>query len=259
MPYIDSHCHLDFSILYHQLDKIFMQAQKNGVSQYVVPSVSIENIDKVQALAKSYQQVHPAFGLHPCFMDEHNDESITLLTKKIDEYKPVALGEIGLDFFIANTKEDQAKQVILFEQQLLLAQQKGLPVILHVRKAHDQVLLSLKRIGFSYGGSVHAYSGSFVQAQRYINEFGFKLGFGGTLTYQGSTKIRKLAAQLPLSTILFETDSPDMALAKMAEDYNQPANIKTIAQQLYAIRAEPAAAIEQQVYLNTCECFSLAI
>ncbi|MEM5530463.1 TatD family hydrolase [Gammaproteobacteria bacterium AS21] len=257
MPYIDSHCHLDFSVLYDQLDVIFTQAQKNGVSQFIVPSVSADNIEKVRLLAQRYQYVHPAFGLHPCFMDKHSLADLIYLAEKLDTYQPVALGEIGLDFFIATTKEQQSQQIYLFEQQLQLAQDRGLAVILHVRKAHDQVLLSLKKSGFSRGGSVHAFNGSLEQAHRYIKAFGFKLGFGGTLTYEGSKKIRKLAAQLPLSSILLETDAPDMALSGMKEDYNQPSNIKTIAEYLYQLREEPAELIEQQVYLNTCQCFKL--
>jgi TatD DNase family protein len=259
MPFIDSHCHLDFSVLYDQLEDIFSQAFKNGVTQFIIPSVSADNIEKVQLLAQRYQYVHPAFGLHPCFMNKHKSDHLAYLAEKLDVYQPVALGEIGLDFFIATTKCEQAQQIQLFEQQLHLAQERRLPVILHARKAHDQVLLSLKKSGFSSGGSVHAFNGSLEQANRYINEFGFKLGFGGTLTYTGSKKIRKLAAQLPLSSILLETDAPDMALSGMTEAFNQPGNVKKIAECLYQLREEPAELVEQQVYLNTCECFTLPV
>lgn len=257
MSFIDSHCHLDFSPLSEQLDQVLMRAEQQGVKEFVVPSVSITNIPGVIELAKQFRQVHIALGLHPCFMHLHQPLDIDLLADYVASARPCAIGEIGLDFFITSDVSQRQRQLQLAEQQLALAQQFNLPVIVHVRKAHDQLLMLLKKLKFIQGGIVHAYSGSAEQAQRYINEFGFKLGFGGTVTYQRSTKIRQLASQLPLWSLVLETDAPDMPLFNMQLTVNQPANIRHIAEVVCELRHESSGEIERQIKKNTLECLKL--
>ena len=256
--FVDSHCHLDFDELKAQLPAVLSAASNNGVKEFVVPSVGASNFATVIALTAANPEMHLALGMHPCFMAEHRTEHLTQLKSLVDLHRPCAIGEIGLDFFIKSDAQQRQRQLQLFEAQLKIAAVARLPVLLHVRKAHDQVLLLLKQLKFSSGGIVHAFNGSEVQAQRYCREFGFKLGFGGAITHPRATKLRHLVASLPLADLVLETDSPDMPVANMAEPYNQPANIKQIAATVFALRPETAAEIERQLEKNTREVLSLA-
>ncbi len=259
LPFIDSHCHLDFSQLAGCFSKIMANARRNNVIEFIVPSVSIGNIPEVIKLAKNHEFIHMALGLHPCFMDVHLTSHIELLDQLVELNRPIAIGEIGLDFYISADQQQQEKQLRLFSEQLQLAQRYGLPVILHVRKAHDQVLALLKKHKFSTGGIVHAFNGSFVQARRYTDEFGFKLGFGGAITHTRALKLRALVSQLPLTDIVLETDAPDMPIANMQQAYNQPANIKQISEVVFELRSESATEIEQQIESNTRQVLGLII
>ncbi|MFT5705836.1 MAG: TatD DNase family protein [Oceanospirillaceae bacterium] len=257
MSFIDSHCHLDFPVLHNQLTKILQRAYHQKVTEFVVPSVCADNFCTVINLANTHSNIHFALGMHPCFMNQHQQQHLTLLSENIAKHNPSAVGEIGLDFFITCDNDAKSAQIELFNAQLTIAKQFKLPVLLHVRKAHDQVLSMLKKVGFEEGGIVHAFNGSAVQAKRYTQEFGFKLGFGGAITHPRATKLRALAAQLPLTDIVLETDAPDMPLVNMLETYNQPANISKIADILCELRHEPAREIAQQVALNTRSCLHL--
>ncbi|MEH6445316.1 MAG: TatD family hydrolase [Oceanospirillaceae bacterium] len=257
MSFIDSHCHLDFPVLHQQLSQILQRAYHQKVTEFIVPSVSADNFRTVINLADTHSNIHFSLGMHPCFMNQHQQQHLALLSDYIAKHNPIAVGEIGLDFFISGDDVAKSAQIELFNAQLTIAKQFKLPVLLHVRKAHDQVLSMLKKIGFTEGGIVHAFNGSAVQAKRYTQEFGFKLGFGGTITHPRATKLRALAAQLPLTDIVLETDAPDMPLANMLETYNQPANISIIADVLCQLRNESALAIAQQIALNTRSCLRL--
>ncbi len=258
MRFIDSHCHLDFDQLSSILPQVLADATAQGVTEFVVPSVTAKNLAAVNQLSHEHCSIHPAFGLHPCFMHAHQPNHIDILITYLEKFQPCAVGEIGLDFFITQDSVHKADQLQLFKQQLSLAKQFSLPVILHVRKAHDDVLQCLKKIKFDQGGIVHAFNASKVQAERYINEFNFKLGFGGALTHQRATKLRELASSLPLESLVLETDAPDMPLVNMLESYNQPANISLIAQTLFELRKESKEKIAEQLWLNTYECLRLA-
>jgi len=257
MPFIDSHCHLDFEVLSSRLDAVVKAANAQGVTHFVVPSISVENLDKVLLLSEQYPEIHYAFGLHPCFMHKHKLEQVEVLRQYCLEYAPCAIGEIGLDFFIEKDIAARSTQLQLFEAQLLLAREQNLPVILHVRKAHDQVLKVLKALRFKSGGIIHAFNGSHEQAVRYTQEFAFKLGFGGAITHSRATKLRGLVKQLALEDLVLETDAPDMPLANMPQSYNQPANIRAIAQVIFELRDEDPAQIERQLERNTRSCLNL--
>ena len=151
-------------------------------------------------------------------MDQHKDEDITALAEWIEKDKPAAVGEIGLDYFV--TTLDRERQQTIFEAQLCIARDANLPVVLHVRKAHDQILQTLKRIKVR-GGFSHAFNGSEQHAKQYA-ELGFKLGFGGMLTYQRSNKLRHLAKVIPLEDIVLETDAPDLTVASHRGERNSP-------------------------------------
>ncbi|MEM7304530.1 MAG: TatD family hydrolase [Pseudomonadota bacterium] len=217
MNIIDTHCHLDFKIFDADREAVIRRARRDGVSGFVIPGVEWRTWDVLLEICQSSSDLHCALGLHPMFLQQHENWHVNELESYISEHKPVAVGEIGLDFY---DRKHTDRQIELFEMQLGVAQDVQLPVILHVRKAHEEVLACLKKFRIK-AGIVHAFNGSVQQAERYL-QYNFKFGFGGMLTYQRSTKLRKLASELSLESIVLETDSPDMAVEQHRGERNSP-------------------------------------
>lgn len=249
MEIIDTHCHLDVSDFYHDRDDVLEHCRSLGISKIIIPAIESKSWSNLLELCHSNKRLYPALGLHPVFIDQHHADDIEKLEQLLETVSPVAIGEIGLDFYLKDLDKD--KQLALFEQQLLVAKNHELPVILHVRKAHDQVLQLLNKIQVK-GGFCHAFNGSLQQAEKYI-ELGFKLGFGGTLTYENSTKIHALAKALPLESIVLETDAPDMVVESHRGQRNSPEYIIESLNALATIRNEDVNVIAQQTTLNAHE------
>ena len=253
MEMIDTHCHLDFEVFKDDRELVLRESRTAGLVGIVVPATHQQGWQNLLSVCAAHEELHSALGLHPMFVEQHNGSDITLLEQLIDQSKPVAIGEIGLDYRKAEL--DIHKQLFYFEQQLLLAKKKELPVILHVLKAHDQVLSLLKKYPVA-GGSVHAFNGSLQQAKQYI-ELGFKLGFGGMLTYERSTKLRKLVADLPLESIVLETDAPDMTVSQHQYQRNSPAYLPYCLDALAQARDEVPEVIAAQTTENALTVFYL--
>jgi TatD DNase family protein len=218
MELIDSHCHLDLPAFDSDRDAVINRSRAAGVNGFVVPGVQASGWAALWALSQRVTGLYPAFGLHPVFLAKHAPNDVEQLEQWIAQHRPVAIGEIGLDFHVDGL--DANRQQALFEAQLCVAREAKLPVILHVLKAHDRVLSTLKRQPVC-GGIVHAFNGSLQQAQQYI-DLGFSFGFGGMLTFERSSKLRALASALPLQSILLETDAPDMTVAQHRGERNSP-------------------------------------
>jgi TatD DNase family protein len=178
---IDTHCHLDVAEFDPDRQAVLARARANGVTAIVIPGVMAPGWDYLWRFCAGEPDLYPAFGLHPVYLEQHHPADLAALESLLAEQRPVAVGEIGLDYFV--TGLDRARQQALFEAQLALARDAALPVILHVRKAHDAVLATLRRIRVP-GGIAHAYNGSLQQAQQYV-DLGFKLGFGGMVQHRG--------------------------------------------------------------------------
>ena len=219
MELIDTHCHLDFPQFSGDRNEVLQQAKNAGVNVIVVPGVTRASWDTLIAMCDQEANLYYALGLHPMFIEQHQAEDIKHLKQYVETTKPVAVGEIGLDY--QDKHLQVARQLDVFAQQLEVAQEFKLPVILHVRKAHDDVLKQLKNIPVA-GGIVHAFNGSLQQAEIY-QQLNFKFGFGGMLTFERSTKLRALAKQLPIESIVLETDAPDMTVAQHRGERNHPA------------------------------------
>ena len=246
MEIIDTHCHLDVTDFNSDRSEVLDRCRSAGISKIIIPAIESETWPDVLALCESEKGLYPALGLHPVFINQHQADDIDKLEEILETVFPVAIGEIGLDFYIKEL--DQQQQLKLFEAQLLVAKNHNLPVILHVRKAHDQTLQLLNKIKVK-GGFCHAFNGSMQQANKYI-ELGFKLGFGGTLTYENSSKIHKLAQELPLDSIVLETDAPDMVVESHRGERNSPEYIVDALTALAKIRNEDIEFIAQQTTLN---------
>ena len=230
---IDTHCHLDASEFDADRSDVVLQASQHGVSKIVIPAVARDNFDTVIALCNQYKNCAYALGIHPMYVDNAVPQDIETLKSYVANNNPVAIGEIGLDYFV--TKTNIELQTYFFTEQLKIAKQYDLPVILHVRHAVDDVLKYLRRYEIK-GGIAHAFNGSFQQAEKFIG-LGFKLGFGGAMTYSRALRIRELATKLPLEAIVLETDSPDIPPEWVGSNgRNTPIELPKIAQVLADLR-----------------------
>ena len=209
MRWIDTHCHLDASEFDADRDAQRALARSAGVALCVLPAVCASNFDTVRALAHRHGDVY-ALGIHPLYTPQAMEDDLGTLATHLqtlrDDPRLVAVGEIGLDGLVPGL--DMARQQAFYRAQLKLAQRAGLPVILHVRRSADALLKGLREVPVR-GGIAHAFNGSLQQAEAFI-ERGFCLGFGGALTYERALQLRRLATHLPLTSLVLETDAPDI-------------------------------------------------
>lgn len=229
---VDTHIHLDATEFESDRLQVMDAARAAGVGAFVVPAVDAASFARVAALAAASPDVRYALGIHPMYVMRAAVEDLDLLDQELTQGDALAVGEIGLDLFVPDL--DPVVQERYFVAQLSLARKHGLPVILHVRRAVDPILKQLRRIPVC-GGIAHAFNGSRQQAETFI-AMGFKLGFGGAMSFDGSSRIRRLAAELPLDAIVLETDAPDIPPAWAQGKRNEPANLARFAEILARLR-----------------------
>ena len=254
MELIDSHCHLDVSDFDADRSAVLQRTRQQGVTGIVVPGITSAGWERLWQLCRNEPGLYPAFGLHPVFLQQHTADDLPALESLLGQHPVVAVGEIGLDYAVDGL--DREAQQALFEAQLVIARDAGLPVILHVRKSHDQVLATLKRIRVC-GGICHAFNGSLQQASLY-QELGFKFGFGGMLTFERSTKLRALAKALPVESLVLETDAPDMTVMQHRGERNSPEYLPYSLAALAGVRDEEAEELARITTANVCEVLNLA-
>lgn len=207
--WIDTHCHLDAPEFDADRDAVAAAARTAGVRGWVLPAVEAAHFDTVRVLAERHRVAY-ALGIHPLFVDRAADADLDRLRQALDAARDdprlVAVGEIGLDHFVPGL--DRSRQAHFYREQLKIARDAGLPVILHVRRSADDLLAGLRRIPVA-GGIAHAFNGSAAQATAFV-DLGFRLGFGGAMTHERALRIRALAAEVPDSVPVLETDAPDI-------------------------------------------------
>lgn len=251
--YIDSHSHIDFTDFDPDRSAALIRAKKAGVTNIIISATVAECWYLIKNIADKNPNIVTAYGMHPFFMAEHKNEHLDLLKTWLETETPVALGEIGLDYFIPN--HDKAAQLKLFVQQLEIASELNLPVIIHARKSLDIVFRELRRFP-GLTGSIHSFSGSEQQAKIAI-DLGFYLGFGGPITYTRATKLRKLVSNLPLESLLIETDSPDQPDSTHWGERNEPAYLPIIAQEIATLRNIDERIVAEQIVKNTKCLFNI--
>ena len=244
MPWTDTHCHLDAAEFDPDREAVVRRALAAGVRSVVIPAVAASNFDTVRELAHAHGFSY-ALGIHPLCVDAAGEADLERLRAALEAHRHdprlVAVGEIGLDHFVPGL--DQPKAEHFFQAQLRLAQQFGLPVIVHVRRSADSLLKYLRRT--PVGGIAHAFNGSGQQAAVFVS-LGFKLGFGGAMTFARALQIRRLAQTLPAEALVLETDAPDIPphwlyrraeeRADGAQSRNEPAELPRIGQVLAGLR-----------------------
>jgi TatD DNase family protein len=252
--FIDTHCHFDDAAFDADRDACLARALSAGVEAQVLPAVSRASWPKLRAVAASHDRLHPAYGLHPMLLAEHTPSDLDALAHWIERERPVAVGECGLDLFVANLDADA--QWAYFTGQLALAREHELPVIIHARRAVDLVSKALRQYP-GICGVVHSFSGSLQQARQLI-DLGFLLGFGGPVTYPRARRLRQLVAELPLESIVLETDAPDQPGARHRGERNEPAFLTEIAAEIAALRGMDPARLAEATTENARRLFGLA-
>lgn len=259
MPLIDTHTHLDFEDFADDRDAVLTRCAAAGVERIVVLGVHRANWERVWQLALDKPAIHAALGLHPVFLRDHQNEHIAQLRDWLlrlhGEQKLCAIGEIGLDYYVEEL--DRERQQHLLEAQLELANEFALPVLLHVRRAHAPMIATLKRHRLKRAGIVHAFSGSLEEALEYIR-LGYKLGLGGAGTWPQAHRMHRVLRQLPLESIVLETDAPDIAPHSHAGQRNSPEFLPDICRELAQRRGISPEELAAASHHNSCELFRWA-
>lgn len=256
MELIDSHTHLDFPDFDADRSALLAESRALGVRRMVVLGVHTGNWQRVWDLVQSDADLYAAFGLHPVFLDQHQPADLQTLgdwlTRLHGHRQLCAVGEIGLDYFIDTL--DREQQQTLFEAQLQLAADFELPALIHVRRSHAAVIATLKRFKLKRAGIIHAFAGSREEAREYI-KLGFKLGLGGAPTWPQALRMHRVLPQLPLESVVLETDSPDMAPAMYPGQRNSPAHLPAICAALAELMHLSPEQLAAASTANCCEVF----
>jgi len=253
MQLIDTHCHLDVAEFSVDLSEVIQRARTVGVSEMIVPAIDQAHWQHLKEIVDAHPSLYPAYGLHPMFMPSHRKEHLEQLELWLYEHRAVAVGECGLDFYIP--EYDQSAQVEYFEAQLDIARNHQLPVIIHCRKAMDQVIHSLRKIRPA-SGVLHSFNGSLQQAEQCM-DLGFLFGIGGPITYERAKKFRALVAQLPEDSLLLETDAPDQPVHGYQGQRNEPARILQVLRAIAEVRKETPEAVASYTTNNARRLFGL--
>jgi len=255
MRLIDSHCHLDAPAFDLDRDAVIARAQAAGIAAQMIPAVTAAGWSKQRTVCALDAGLFPAYGLHPMFVAEHRPEHLIQLREWIERERPVAVGECGLDYFVPGL--DTQAQQFYFDAQLKLAREFDLPVIVHARRAVDAVIASIRRIG-GLRGVVHSFAGSPEQAQR-LWQSGFLLGIGGAVTWPRAQRLKRVAASMPLESLLLETDAPDQPDSQIPGQRNEPARLPVIVAAVAQARGQSPAQIAEASLANALSLFELSL
>ena len=255
MRLVDSHCHIDAPEFDADRAAVIARAVQAGVERIVAPAVDAAGWPKLKAVAQAHPQVAPAYGLHPMYLAQHRPEHLTLLRTWIERERPCAVGECGLDHYVGNLDPDAQRDYLI--GQLKLAREFDLPLILHARRALDEVMALLRRIG-GLRGVVHSFSGSAQQAGK-LCDMGFSLGIGGPVTYERAQRLRGIVRDLPIDHLLLETDAPDQPDAAIRGQRNEPVRLPEIVRTVAGLRGESPGHIARHTHANACRLFGIMV
>jgi len=253
IPLIDTHIHLDDDRFDKDREAICNNALAAGITAMVIPATTQKRWQKIFALTERYENVYPTAGLHPVFIDQHTDDHLADLQNILADNSCKAIGECGLDGF--HKELDYEKQKHFFEQQLLIAKEVNLPLIIHARNAVQDVIQLIKSSGSTFG-VIHSYNGSLEQA-RQLTDLGYLLSFGGAVTYDRATRLHKLVKELPLESLMVETDAPDQPPSQHKGKRNEPAYLTEIVAAIARIKGTTSAEIAQQSNANAKRLFNI--
>lgn len=250
---IDSHIHLDDARFDHDRDQLIKSAKQAGVSQFVVPAVTVNKFPALLKIAKEHDMVAYTLGLHPYYIDQHGANDLEFLSRSLQDSGAVGVGECGLDYHLKNL--DKKKQNLFFEAQVILAKHYDLPLILHVRGAVDAVFQVLKKHDY-FKAVMHSFNGSIEQARQIIDT-GVYLGFGPAACNPKATKLKSLLDFVPIEYMLLETDAPDQPFYDRPGERNLPVDLLRVNQEVAKIKQITPAELAAQTTINTTQLFNL--
>ncbi|NII09632.1 TatD family hydrolase [Oleiagrimonas sp. C23AA] len=253
MALIDSHIHLDMPAFDTDREAVCRRAGEAGIRAMVVPATSASTWPRVHALCNRMPHLYPAYGLHPYFTQEHRHAHLGALDEWLDTHQAVAIGECGLDWFIDHPQPDLQRRY--FHGQIELARRHDLPLIMHARRAEEEVLQTLRKTS-NVRGVVHSFAGSEEQA-RQLWQLGIHIGLGGPLTYDRARRLHRVVASMPLEQLLLETDAPDQPGSGHQGERNEPCWLGEVAHAVARIRDEDPATIARATCANARRLFGL--
>ncbi|HJR15079.1 MAG TPA: TatD family hydrolase [Rhodanobacteraceae bacterium] len=251
MSLFDSHAHLDAPEFDGDRARVLRSALEVGIREMLVPAVTAAGWPNLHALCESEPGLHPAYGLHPCYLPQHSDErDLARLEAWLHAHPAAAVGECGLDGIVP----DHDRQVRLLRGHLEVARRLDLPLVLHARHAFEEVILELRRFGKPLRGVVHSFSGSTEQA-RELWRLGFSVGIGGPVTHERARRLRKTVATLPIESLLLETDAPDQPGARHKGERNEPAFLIEVLECVAELRGEDPGGVGRATTANARRLF----
>lgn len=248
----DTHVHLDAQEFDGDRARVLRSARAAGVDEMLVPAITAESWPGLQALCVAEQGLYPAYGLHPCYLAQHAAHDLRRLADWLRMHPAHAVGECGLDYFEPGL--DQARQLELLYGHFEIAHRFDLPLVLHARRAFEDVILALRRFGKPLRGVVHSFSGSAEQA-RQLWQLGFLVGIGGPVTYARARRLRGVVAALPIESLLLETDAPDQPAECHRGQRNEPAFLVGVLECVAGLRGESPVEVANATTANARRLF----
>ena len=250
---IDSHCHLDFESFDTDRDQVLQRAKDNNINDIIIPGTEKKYWQRINQLCARYKQLHPCYGLHPYWVSHHDKNDLKSLETYLENNSAVALGECGLDF--RDDQADKKTQLYFLESQLDIANNHQLPVVIHSVRATEAIIQSVKKFT-DLKGMIHSYSGSAEQAKQLI-DMGFYISVGGSVTYDNAKTIKSVVKNIPLTSLLLETDAPDQADKKNKGKRNEPAYLVNTLDTISALTDTPTVTIAEQTTKNAKLLFNI--
>ncbi|QCF25120.1 TatD family hydrolase [Hydrocarboniclastica marina] len=247
---IDAHCHLDFPVFEGEVQKILDEMQSAGIERIVIPGVRREDWSRVLEVAARDRRLSPCLGIHPWYVEEHDDADIAELDRMLIASDCVALGECGLDRIFGDVEQ----QLPLFEAQVEIACQREWPLVVHSVRTHEPMMKALDRQNIRAGVLIHAFAGSPEQASQMTSK-GVLLGVGGVITYERARKSRAAIAEAPLESLVLETDAPDMPPEGVEKGHNSPLNLGRVFKALCDLRSESPGVLADALNSNARRFF----
>ncbi len=250
---VDAHCHLDFESFDNDREQVIQRAEKNNISDIIIPGTQKKYWPRIRKLCAGHNQLHACYGLHPYWTDRHCEQDLVELAAYIEANTPVALGECGLDF--RPQQADREKQLHFFEAQLGLAEKFRIPLVIHSVNATEVVIRCIKKFS-GLRGMIHSYSGSTEQAKQLL-DLGFLISISAAVTYDNAKKIRRVVRDIPLTTLLLETDAPDQPDRQHSGERNEPAYLVNTLEAIAGIREQDIEIIAKQTTANARALFTI--
>ncbi|MGR5118592.1 TatD family hydrolase [Vibrio astriarenae] len=252
-PLFDTHCHFDFDVFAEDFDAQLRQATEVGVKRILIPAIGEENWQRLELLSAHHNEIDWALGCHPYFLNQNSTKQVDNLIAYYHQtsVRPIAIGECGLDALVST---EMGFQQQILQQHIQVANELGLPVLLHCCKAYNDLLRILKQFPIHNGGVLHGFSGSYQQAMQLL-EKGILIGVGGVITYPRANKTRNSIRQLPLEGILLETDAPDMPLNHFQGQPNHPKRLPVILSTLSELKQIEKQTIARKIWQNSLSLF----